>query len=208
MIFDDYKWFWTIAGASEDIRPAIEDFLRGSTASCAPSDRTGPTRGRSQSAGQDASHLRIHRPGHGTVPTVDCARVSADQRQSGRPSTFADLDHSQIPLRSLHRRGKWQWHWNVWFPCYFFCSFQSRNEGETTAMETCEPSEGSGQETAAEAAVRLRKAEVAAARRAAILAQMSAQQKSFIKEHAQLFQETGYPSETCFSKLVVSNNYC
>ena len=39
--------------------------------------------------------------------------------------------------------------------------------------------------------MRQRKAEVAAARRAAILAQMSAQQKSFIKEHAQLFQETG-----------------
>lgn len=54
-----------------------------------------------------------------------------------------------------------------------------------------EPSEGSGQEAAAEAAMRQRKAEVAAARRAAILAQMSAQQKSFIKEHAQLFQETG-----------------
>ena len=68
--------------------------------------------------------------------------------------------------------------------------FQSRNEGETTATES-DPSEGSGQETAAEAAIRQRKAEVAAARRAAILAQMSAQQKSFIKEHAQLFQETG-----------------
>jgi len=66
---------------------------------------------------------------------------------------------------------------------------ESRNEGETTAMDS-EPSEGSGQETAAEAAMRQRKAEVAAARRAAILAQMSAQQKSFIKEHAQLFQET------------------
>ena len=48
----------------------------------------------------------------------------------------------------------------------------------------------SGQETPAEAAARQRKAEVAAARRAAILAQMSAQQKSFIKEHAKLFQET------------------
>ncbi len=54
-----------------------------------------------------------------------------------------------------------------------------------------EGAEGSGQETAAEAAVRQRKAELAAARRAAILAQMSAQQKSFIKEHAQLFQDTG-----------------
>lgn len=50
-----------------------------------------------------------------------------------------------------------------------------------------------GQESPAEAAARLRKAEMAAARRAAILAQMSAQQKSFIKEHAKLFQETGSP---------------
>lgn len=57
-------------------------------------------------------------------------------------------------------------------------------------MET-ESSEGPGQETPAEAAARQRKAEMAAARRAAILAQMSAQQKSFIKEHAKLFQETG-----------------
>jgi hypothetical protein len=51
--------------------------------------------------------------------------------------------------------------------------------------------EGPGQESPAEAAARQRKAEMAAARRAAILAQMSAQQKSFIKEHAKLFQETG-----------------
>lgn len=52
-------------------------------------------------------------------------------------------------------------------------------------------SEGPGQESPAEAAARLRKAQMAAARRAAILAQMSAQQKSFIKENAKLFQETG-----------------
>jgi hypothetical protein len=54
-----------------------------------------------------------------------------------------------------------------------------------------ESAEGPGQESPAEAAARQRKAEMAAARRAAILAQMSAQQKSFIKEHAKLFQETG-----------------
>lgn len=54
-----------------------------------------------------------------------------------------------------------------------------------------ESAEGPGQESPAEAAARLRKAEMAAARRAAIMAQMSAQQKSFIKEHAKLFQETG-----------------
>lgn len=54
-----------------------------------------------------------------------------------------------------------------------------------------ESSEVLGQESPAEAAARQRKAEMAAARRAAILAQMSAQQKSFIKEHAKLFQETG-----------------
>jgi hypothetical protein len=42
-----------------------------------------------------------------------------------------------------------------------------------------------------EAAARQRKAEMAAAQRAAILDQMSAQQKSFIKENAKLFQETG-----------------
>jgi E3 ubiquitin-protein ligase UBR2 len=56
--------------------------------------------------------------------------------------------------------------------------------------ETSNAEGSSGQETPAEAAARQRKAEMAAARRAAILAQMSAQQKSFIKEHAKLFQET------------------
>ena len=60
-------------------------------------------------------------------------------------------------------------------------------------------SEGPGQESPAEAAARQRKAEMAAARRAAILAQMSAQQKSFIKEHAKLFQETGSSISGFFS---------
>ena len=50
--------------------------------------------------------------------------------------------------------------------------------------------DSAGQESPAEVAARQRKAEMAANRRAAILAQMSAQQKSFIKEHAQLFQES------------------
>jgi hypothetical protein len=54
-----------------------------------------------------------------------------------------------------------------------------------------ESAEWPGQESSVEAAARQRKAEMAAARRAAILDQMSAQKKSFIKEHAKLFQETG-----------------
>lgn len=66
----------------------------------------------------------------------------------------------------------------------------SSAEGAGGATMEAESSEGLGQESPAEAAARQRKAEMAAARRAAILAQMSAQQKSFIKEHAKLFQET------------------
>ncbi|XP_057372526.1 E3 ubiquitin-protein ligase UBR2-like isoform X1 [Daphnia carinata] len=67
----------------------------------------------------------------------------------------------------------------------------SSAEGAGGAAMEAESAEGPGQESPAEAAARQRKAEMAAARRAAILAQMSAQQKSFIKEHAKLFQETG-----------------
>lgn len=66
-------------------------------------------------------------------------------------------------------------------------ALHTRPDKQTT---DCDMSAASASTSESSAQDRKRKAEMAAARRARIMAQMSAMQKSFIKEHAEMFKET------------------
>lgn len=66
-------------------------------------------------------------------------------------------------------------------------TLHARSEKQTPNLDTSAASASTSESSAQD---RKRKAEMAAARRARIMAQMSAMQKNFIKEHAEMFKET------------------
>lgn len=86
-----------------------------------------------------------------------------------------------------------------------------RNKSSTEAMDTSiAPEEGTedAKSTAALQEEKKRRAEIAAARRSRIMAQMSAMQKNFIREHADLFEKTKTESSTYGSSMDLTEIAC